>query len=144
MIIRSLIAVALLAFAASPVPAAEPTGVRLDDAWDDAIGGQEKILTDAQFARLNTLAFQAAVVQVCKGFALDDEKFAAEFAAVMVPPSDALTPDELKQWEAAVLIRFGTVYGLFIAEGNGGEQAFCAGTEDLLKDPKVPVVLKVQ
>ena len=30
---------------------------RLDEAWKDAIGDQENILTDKQFAMLNNLAF---------------------------------------------------------------------------------------
>jgi hypothetical protein len=44
---------------------------RLDEAWKDAVGDQENILTEKQFAMLNNLAFQAAASKVCDGFELD-------------------------------------------------------------------------
>ena len=37
---------------------------------------QEPILTEAQFAKLNNLAFQAAVTKICDGYDLDQTKFA--------------------------------------------------------------------
>jgi hypothetical protein len=49
---------------------------RLDEAWTDAVGDDENILTEKQFAMLNNLAFQAAVTKVCEGFDLDQSKFA--------------------------------------------------------------------
>jgi hypothetical protein len=58
---------------------------RLDEAWKDAIGDQENILTDKQFAMLNNLAFQAAVTKACEGFELDQSKFAKAI-------TDATTP----------------------------------------------------
>ena len=49
---------------------------RLDEAWKDAIGDQEGILTEKQFAMLNNIAFQAAVTKICDGYELDPSKFA--------------------------------------------------------------------
>jgi hypothetical protein len=131
---------------ATPAFAQATQGVRLDEAWDDAIGGQEKILTEKGFAKLNNLAYQAAIAQVCKGYDLDQAKFSTEFAAATTAPSDRLSTDDLEQWKAAVLIRFGVVYGLFLAEGNASEAPFCAGAEDLTGNDgtKMPIVVKAR
>ena len=112
--------------------------LRLDDAWEDAVGDQENVLTEAQFATLNNLAFQAAVPKVCDGYALDDAKFAQAMSEAAVPPSADLTPEQMKEWETAVLIRFGTTYGLFLAEGNSGKEAFCASAAELRDNAEVP------
>jgi hypothetical protein len=112
--------------------------LRLDDAWEDAVGDQENILTEAQFATLNNLAFQAAVPKVCENYALDDAKFAQALSEAAVPAAADLTPEQMKEWETAVLIRFGTTYGLFLAEGNSGKEAFCASAEELRNNAEVP------
>ena len=60
---------------------------RLDEAWKDAIGDQEPVLTDQQFAKLNNLAFQAAVTKICDGYELDTTKFSQGFADATTPPT---------------------------------------------------------
>src|SRR5690606_2081840 len=67
---------------------------KFDDAWEDAIGDQEPILTEKQFAMLNTLAFQAAASKVCDGFALDHDKFTAAMTEAVSPPPPDLSEDE--------------------------------------------------
>jgi hypothetical protein len=111
---------------------------RLDEAWKDAIGDQEPILTDQQFAKLNNLAFQAAATKVCDGFALDDMKFSQGFAEATLPVNDDMSADDQKLWQAAVLIRFGTTYSLFLAEGNAKPDDFCASANELRSDSEVP------
>lgn len=113
---------------------------KLGDAWEDAIGDQEPILTEKQFAMLNNLAFQAAASKVCDGFALDHDKFTAGIAEAASPPPPDLSEEEADHWEAAVLIRFGTSYGLLLAEGNDDEEDFCASAADLKADAEVPNV----
>jgi hypothetical protein len=125
-------------FVLSGAAIASADDLRLDDAWEDAVGDQENILTEAQFATLNNLAFQAAVPKVCDGYALDDAKFAQAMSEAAVPPSADLTPEQMKEWETAVLIRFGTTYGLFLAEGNAGKEAFCASAAELRNNTEVP------
>src|SRR5690606_38996850 len=65
------IALAVVAATAVPAFAEEPADDRMVGAWEDAIGDQEPILTDKQFAALNNLAFQAAVTKVCDGYQID-------------------------------------------------------------------------
>ena len=127
---------AALVLAGAAVASADD--LRLDDAWDDAVGDQENVLTEAQFATLNNLAFQAAVPKVCDHYALDDAKFSQALSEAATPPSADLTPEQMKDWETAVLIRFGTTYGLFLAEGNAGKEAFCASAEELRGSAEVP------
>ena len=81
---------------------------RLDEAWKDGIGDQEPVLTDQQFAKLNNLAFQAAVTKICDGYNLDDKKFADGMSDATTPTNASMSADDQKQWETAVLIRFGT------------------------------------
>jgi hypothetical protein len=111
---------------------------RLDEAWKDGIGDQEPVLTDQQFAKLNNLAFQAAVTKICDGYNLDDKKFADGMAEATTPADASLSADDQKQWETAVLIRFGTTYGLLLAEGNAKPKDFCASADELKKDTETP------
>jgi hypothetical protein len=115
---------------------------RLDEAWKDAVGAQEPILTDKQFAALNNLAYQAAVTNVCDGYTLDNKKFAKEFAAATTVPNPDMSRKDAGAWETAVLIRFGTSYGLLLAEGNAHTDSFCANAKDLKGDKDVPNVWK--
>ena len=117
---------------------AQTDDLRMDDAWEDAVGDQENVLTEAQFATFNNLAFQAAAAKVCDNYALDDAKFAQAISEAAVPQATGLTPEQTDEWKTAVLIRFGTTYGLFLAEGNAGKEAFCASAEELRKDAEVP------
>jgi hypothetical protein len=113
---------------------------RLDEAWKDAVGTQEPILTDKQFATLNNLAYQAAVTNVCDGYKLDNKKFAKAFADATSTPNPNLSNKDAGAWETAVLVRFGTSYGLLLAEGNEHPDSFCANAKDLKSDKDVPNV----
>lgn len=54
------------------------------------------------------------------------------------PTNASMTEDEQKQWEAAVLVRFGVSYGLFLAEGNNKPEDFCANAKQLKEDKEAP------
>jgi hypothetical protein len=120
--------------------AEEPDDDRLSEAWKDAIGDQEPILTEKQFALLNNLAFQAAVSKVCDGFALDQDKFTKAMTEAVTPAPDGLSEAEADHWEGAVLMRFGTSYGLLLAEGNDEPKDFCESAKELKADSEVPNV----
>jgi hypothetical protein len=113
---------------------------RLDNAWADVAVDQEPILTEAQFAKLNNLAFQAAVTKICDGYDLDQQKFAEGLSDATYPAPDGLSRDEMKQWETAVYFRLGTTYGLFLAEGNAKPDDFCKSAAELKADSTVPNV----
>lgn len=113
---------------------------RLDDAWEDAIGDQEPVLTDKQFALLNNLAFQAAVTKVCDGYTLDPDKFAVGIAEATSPAPEGMSDEDTDTWKTAVLIRFGTTYGLLLAEGNDETDEFCESAKELKADSEVPNV----
>ena len=114
---------------------------RLDEAWKDAIGDQENILTEKQFAMLNNLAFQAAVTKVCEGFDLDQSKFAKAITDATTPlPNPDMSEEDIKVWETAVIMRLGATYGVLLAEGNTRPEKFCASAKDLKADKDVPNV----
>jgi hypothetical protein len=131
---------ACLVIIAVPVMAEDDDDERLDDAWQDAIGDQEPVLTDKQFAQLNNLAFQAAVTKVCDGYTLDPDKFATGIAEATSPAPEGMSDDDADTWKTAVLIRFGTTYGLLLAEGNDETDEFCESAKELKADSEVPNV----
>lgn len=118
--------------------------LRMDDAWADLSVDQEPILTDLQFAKLNNLAFQAAVTKICDGYELDQTKFSEGVSDATYPAPETATtsPDLMKQWETAVYFRLGASYGLLLAEGNAHDDEFCASAAELKADPEVPNVWK--
>jgi hypothetical protein len=142
--IRSALSKTLLALAAAAVLTLPTVALaaddddRMDDAWADAIGDQEGILTDKQFAMLKNLAFQAAVTKSCDGYAIDPAKMTKGISEITsAPPNDDMTEEQALEWHSAVLIRFGTTYGLFLAEGNAGAEDFCASAAELKNDKDV-------
>ncbi|WP_428029421.1 hypothetical protein [Ancylobacter sp.] len=124
--------------------ATETDNDRLDNAWSDIIEGEGQLLSPTQYAALNNLAFQAAAARVCDGEKLDSEAFGKAVADILVDTETELTDNEHMQRNAAVLISFGTRYGLFVAEANGdNEKDFCAVATKLKAEPgKVPLFLK--
>ena len=140
----SLLAVALAVGLSAPAMAEEalPDDLRLDDAWADLTVDQEPILTEFQFAKLNNVAFQAAVTKICDGYELDQTKFAEAVAEATSPAPEktATDADLMKQWETAVYFRLGASYGLFLAEGNSHVDEFCASAAELKADAEVPNV----
>jgi hypothetical protein len=134
------LAAACLIIAAVPAIAEDDDDNRLDDAWEDAVADQEPVLTEKQFALLNNLAFQAAVTKVCDGYELDPDKFAAGIAEATSPAPEGLSDEDAEAWKTAVLIRFGTTYGLFLAEGNDEDDDFCESAKELKADSEVPNV----
>lgn len=133
---------ACLFIAMAPATAADDDNDRLDDAWEDALGDNEPILTDKQFALLNNLAFQAAAAEICDGFTLDGDKFSAAITEATTPPPPDMSEEDAKHWEQAVLIRFGTSYGILLAEGNDEDDEFCESAKSLKSDSEVPNVWK--
>jgi len=119
-----------------------PDDDRLDDAWADLTVDQEPILTELQFAKLNNVAFQAAVTKICDGYALDQAKFADAVADATFPAPEKTADDAdlMKQWETAVYFRLGATYGLFLAEGNANDEEFCESAAELKADSTVPNV----
>jgi hypothetical protein len=118
--------------------------LRMDEAWADLVVDQEPILTDLQFAKLNNLAFQAAVTKICDGYELDQTKFTDGVADATFPAPEATATDAdlMKQWETAVYFRLGASYGVFLAEGNAHADKFCTSAAELKADPEVPNVWK--
>lgn len=134
------LAACLIVAATVPAMAEDDDDNRLDDAWEDAVSDQEPVLTDKQFALLNNLAFQAAATKVCDGYTLDPDKFAAGIAEATSPAPEGMSDEDAETWKTAVLIRFGTTYGLFLAEGNDEDDEFCESAKELKADSDVPNV----
>ena len=62
--------------------AAKADDARLDDAWKAAMEDNEGILTPAQLAGLNVLAYESAAARLCTELTLDEKKFGASVTAV--------------------------------------------------------------
>ena len=124
-----------LALTMTALPAlAEDAPLRLNDAWAALTDDQEPILTGAQFAALNSIAFQAAAAKACNEYAIDQDKFAGAIAEA-TSPAPADMPDEaVEEWKTAVLVRFGASYGLFLAEAFENTEAYCAGADEMKGD----------
>ncbi|MGH6736657.1 MAG: hypothetical protein ACRECX_11350 [Methyloceanibacter sp.] len=141
--IRNALLALIVCLAVGLVPALaedKDDDLRLDDAWEDAIGDQEPVLTEKQFALLNNLAFQAAAAKICDGFKLNPDKFSAGIAEATTPAPKNMSEEDAQAWNAAVLIRFGMSYGLLLAEGNDKPKKFCASATELKTDGEVPNV----
>jgi hypothetical protein len=80
------------------------------------------------------------VTKVCDGYKLDGDKFAKAIADATSPAPEGMSDDEAEAWKTAVLIRFGTTYGLLLAEGNDEDDDFCAGAKELKDDKDIPNV----
>jgi len=137
-----LLAAGLFAGFSSGALAAPADDDRLDGAWEDLVVGQEPILTEAQFAKLNNLAFQAAVTKVCDGYELDQTKFAASLDEATSTGPEGMSPDDAKRWEVAVLFRLGATYGVFLAEGNAKPDDFCKSAAEFKADATAQTVWK--
>lgn len=116
---------------------------RLDAAWEDLLEAEGTILNQQQFAALNNLAFQAAVVRVCDGNALNNDAFGKGIAELITGTDKDLTDEQHEQRKTAILVAFGARYGLFLAEGNSAKPTFCDAATKLKASPGgVPVFLK--
>jgi len=134
--------------AATPAATAEAVPVdadtdRMDGAWNDLLETEGQLVGAPQFAALNSLAFQAAVVRVCEGHALDSEAFGKAIADILVSGDKVLDEAQAEERKTAILVAFGARYGLFLAEGHGDKKDFCdAGADLKTADVEGPVVLK--
>ena len=129
--------------AGATAPAPDVDNDRADAAWADFFETEGAILADAQFAALNNLAFQAAAVRVCDGHGLDKQAFGKAIGDVIASGDKELSDDQAEERKTAILIAFGARYGLFIAEGNGDKEDFCAAAAKLKAEPDgTPVFLE--
>lgn len=115
--------------------AAKADDARLDDAWKAAMEDNEGILTPAQLAGLNVLAYESAAARLCSELTLDEKKFGASVTAV-AKGGEKLTEEEQVQRLAAVMYMLGTAHGLFLAEGSMKKEAFCAEAVKQKADPE--------
>jgi hypothetical protein len=106
---------------------------RLDAAWKAAMQDNEGLLTPAQTASLNTLAFESAVARLCDGFKLDEAKFAASVSE-LVKGGEKLNEEEEVQRLSAIMYGLGTANGLFMAEGATKKDDFCASAAEQKAD----------
>lgn len=107
---------------------------RLNAAWEAAINEEGSHLAPAAQARLNLVAYHAAVAKLCDGFPVDDAKIAAMSNDVVREAIAGLDGDALISRHADVLIDLGTAHGLFLAEGSLHTEKFCAQAAEARAD----------
>lgn len=126
---------AALALALAAPPAAAQSQ-RLAAAWETLISEEEPDIAPAEIAKLNTIAYHAAVARLCEGFDLDVEKIAAASNEVVAAAVAGLEGEALLARHADVLISLGATHGLFLAEGSLHPEAFCAAAAETRDDPE--------
>lgn len=127
------IACALLAVLGASGPARAESH-RLTAAWDAAISEDGAYLAPAAQARLNLIAYHAAVAKLCEGFEVDPEKIAAVSNGVVAEAVAGLDGEALIARHADILIDLGTSHGLFLAEGSLHPDKFCAQAAETRAD----------
>ena len=138
-----LLGAALLAAFPKVAFAEDATNHRLHAAWDALAKGEGEFLTTKQFASLNNLAYQAAIVRVCDGHELDHEAFRRKIEDVIKDTDKKLSDEQADLREAAVLVAFGARFGLFLAEGSDDSKAgFCASADEIKASQDISVLAK--
>lgn len=123
--LRPMICAAALAAGALPALGAD----QLAAAWEAAAMEREGVITEAQFARLNVVAYHGAVASLCEGFALDEAEVAEATNAILQANPEGLSAEDLLARHVDILVAVGTARGLFLAEGSLHPEAFCAGAQ---------------
>lgn len=127
------IACALLA-ALAAAGSARAESHRLTAAWDAAINEDGAYLAPADQARLNVIAYHAAVAKLCEGFEVDAGKIADASNGVITAAVAGLDGEALIARHADILIDLGTSHGLFLAEGSLHPDKFCAQAAEVRAD----------
>lgn len=107
---------------------------RLNAAWEAAINEEGGYLAPAAQARLNLVAYHAAVAKLCEGFPVDEAKVAEASNAAIVEALAGLEGDALIARHADILIDIGTRHGLFLAEGSLHPEKFCDQAAEVRAD----------
>lgn len=140
---KHALCLSLALLATAPALAATDNGAPLRGAWEDLNKAEGDILNTQQFAGLNNLAFQAAVVRACEGHTLNHARFGIEMDHLLADAEKTLPAPLYEQKKTAVLVAFGARFGLFLAEANQNKDTFCkAGA--MLKEAgnEAPIVIQ--
>lgn len=123
----------LAALAAGPALA---DSHRLTAAWEAAVNEEDQSLSPETRARLNVIAYHAAVARLCEGFPVDQARMATVSDEVIRDAVGDLEGDALITRSTDILIDLGTSHGLFLAEGSLHPEEFCAEAEAARADPE--------
>ncbi|EPE95751.1 hypothetical protein [Rhizobium grahamii] len=129
---RLVAALAACLGAASPSFAESPTSgfVRLH-----AIDLLERALTQEQQTKLQLVAYQTAIADVCLGFTLDDAKMGKAFEA-LAPADAAKMSDAQKDYhDKHILVIYGILVGGELAALSDDPSEACAAAEKVKADP---------
>ncbi|NJN47183.1 MAG: hypothetical protein HC808_12660 [Candidatus Competibacteraceae bacterium] len=97
---------------------------RLDPAWRQARLLLDGVLNPKQQSELNTLAYSAAVANLCEGFRLDKDRFSAGFKYLEHEDLVSMSSDETTCFERHLMFNYGVAVGLFMAEGAANQNCF--------------------
>lgn len=89
-----LLGAALLAAFPKVAMAEDAANNRLHAAWDALAKGEGEFLSTKQFASLNNLAYQAAIVRLCDGHELDHEAFRRKIEDVIKDTDKKLSDEQ--------------------------------------------------
>ena len=103
----------------------KPVREQLDPAWLQATRMLDGVLNPKQQSELNTLAYSAAVANLCEGFKLKREQFQKGFNYLAHEDLASMKPEETAYFERHLLFNYGVAVGLFMAEGAADQASFC-------------------
>ncbi len=133
----AVMAICVFAFSAE---ANEEKSHRLSSAWSGLVAGAEPVLTPRQTAKVNNLAYQAAVTRICEGFDINEERFMSALADATTMPDAKLSNEALVARHNFLLVDLGMRVGVFIAEGAFNATSFCASAQELKAQSELPHV----
>jgi hypothetical protein len=131
------IAICLFGFSAQ---AAEDGSHRLNGAWTGFLAGAEPVLTPQQAAKVNNLAYQAAVTRICDGFDIDEARFMTALEDATSKSGDKLSDDALVARHNFLLVDLGMRVGVFVAEGAANQSSFCSNAREIKAQSELPHV----
>jgi hypothetical protein len=128
-------ALALIVGGSSAVQAASP---KTDFVREQALALVEGSLTPDQFTKLQVIAYQSAIANVCEGFTIDEAKFNKAFEALAPVDAARMSDDQKAYHDKHILVIFGVLVG---GEFNAISDDISAACEDAAKQKADPDML---
>lgn len=94
------------------------------------------ILTPAQTAQFNLLAYQVAVGNVCQGFVVDQNKFIKQFQSLTIQHDQKASTEQKDYHDKHLLTVFGIMVGGEMAALGDNLKDGCAHAQQLKTDPE--------
>ncbi|MGC4023982.1 MAG: hypothetical protein QM744_01680 [Mesorhizobium sp.] len=137
----ALAAISILGISIFPSAAASPKTAFVRE---HAIQLLEGALTPDQTTKLQLLAHQAAIADVCEGFTIDDAKFSKAFEALAPVDAAKMNDDQKAYHDKHILVIFGVLVGGELTAISDDVSAACEDAAKAKVDPDLASELVFQ